>query len=748
MKPASSSIFIKIFLSTTLSIFISLVATSTALYLNFETIAIRQVYANDMDTLVQTGKGVASLTNIAVTLSSQIYNDLNVSRLMYYADPDAEALRSADAQLTNYRLSIPFIESVYVYNGRQDTFYVNSVINRNEVREAIQRAAELDDRYIVTLVQAFQDYRPYRPIPRTYLPRNAGQAARNYYTFLIYDAFGQGAIDHAVVINFSEEWITDFISDNSPLKNSETFILDRDGVVVSESKSYPMMSDLSDVPWIRGLLASDQSGSITQTAGGTTYLVSYTGPDAAGWRYVKLTPRDYILSRITGMKYLTILVALILLAIGFIASWLLTKRLYVPIDTLLTTLRKISLEEKKNVRLLRQVFFRDIFLGRGVYDGQTIELKLEELDTAFNAAGYFCVVLLKIDGVLAFSQEFTAVDQSLIKASLMEAFAAVVPGRANHVILDMGHNGIVAILNALDLDTDLEYGILEERLVALRAKIAEAHGLSVTLTVSKIEAGIEHLPRMYDEALEASLYRMYRGSGAIIHAREIQAMAFENYEYPSATEKRLAAALLAGKIAEAKERYDEIIASANHHPINVFNMMLSHLVFAVDDAVKTVKKCNGVDLDIGKAISVANLSNAETVEAVNAQFYSVFDEIGSVLLDRKSNRSEQLVEKIDRRIETGYMRQDLYIDSIADYLQKSSAYISHVYKQRTGTTILDKIIGVRMARAKELLAGTDLSVAEISERAGFSSSSYFFKVFRKMNGMTPNEFRENKGAPA
>ncbi|HCM28511.1 MAG: hypothetical protein A2Z99_01190 [Treponema sp. GWB1_62_6] len=744
MKSAPSSIFIKIFLSTTLSIFVSLVVTATVLYLNFETIALKQVYANDMDTLVQTGKGVAALTDIAVTLSSQIYNDLNVSRLMYYADPDAEALRTADVQLTNYRLSIPFIDSVYVYNGSKDTFYVNSVINRDEIREAIQTRAQLDDRYIVTLVKSFREFRPYRPIPRTYATRVADRKAKNYYTFLIYDAFGQGPIEHAVIINFSEEWITDFISDNSPMKNSETFILDRDGVAVSDSKTYPMMSDLSDLPWIRRMLETELPGSFTETVDGTVFLVSYTGPDEGGWRYIKLTPRSFILSRINRMKYITILVALTLLAIGFIASWLLAKRLYVPIETLVATLRKLSLEEKKNVGLLRQVFFRDIFLGRCVYDGQTIELKLEELDTAFNASGYYCLVLLTIDRHLAFSQEFTAVDQSLVKASLMDACVAAVPGRANHAVLDMGHNGIVVILNSLDRKTDFDADALEERLVALRGRIAEVNKLSVTLTVSKIEAGIEHLPQMYAEALEASLFRLYRGHGAIIHAREIQAIAFDGYEYPSETEKRLALALLAGKTAEARERYDEIIASANLHPINVFNMMLSHLVFAVDDAVRTVKRINGTDLDIGKVISVANMSNVETIAEINARFYAVFDEVGNVLADRRANRNEQIIEKINRRIETGYMRQDLYIDSIADYLQKSPAYISHVYKQRTGTTILDKIIGVRMAEAKELLSTTELSVAEISERAGFSSSSYFFKVFKKMNGVTPNEFRENK----
>lgn len=741
MKKATPSLFFKILISTTLSILISLLITSTILYINFESIALKQVYAHDMATLTQTGRGIHALTNMAVTLSGQIYNDLNVARLMYYAEPGMNDIRTADAQLTNFRLSIPFIESVYIYNGKQKVFYVNSIINRNENREAIQKKSEFDDTFAVELVDSFRKYRPYRPIPRTYVTNKAEKTIKNYYTFLMYDAFSGDDIGHAVIINFSEEWISNNISDGSPANNSWQFILDQSGIVVSGSGLYPMMSDLRAIPYIQTILAAESSGSFMETIDGRKYLVSYTEPDMAGWRQVKATPRDYILRSVTRMKYITIFIGLALVMVGLIASYFLTKRLYVPIDTLMTTLRKLSLEEKNNVHLLRQVFFRDIFLGRGAYDGQTIEIKLEELETAFNAAGYFCIVLLKIDRYLAFSQEFTAVDQSLVKNAIMSACAEIIPGRAKVSLLDMGNNGIVVILNSLDVRGDLAPDVLEERLVILRKTIEGNHNLSVSITVSNTEAGIQNLQDMYAETLEASFYRLYRGHGCIIHAREVQSIASETYEYPGATEKRLVTALLAGKIVDARERYDEIVSGTNNHPVNAFNLMLSRVVFALDETLKTVRKYYGVDLEIGKNISVAKLSNAETIGEINAQLYAVFDDIGDVLLDRKNNRNGQTVEKINRHIESGYMRQDLYIDSIAEYLGKSPAYISHLYKRHTGTTILDKIVDVRMAHANNLLLTTELSVTEISERTGFSSSSYLFKVFKKINGVTPNEFR-------
>jgi transcriptional regulator GlxA family with amidase domain len=47
----------------------------------------------------------------------------------------------------------------------------------------------------------------------------------------------------------------------------------------------------------------------------------------------------------------------------------------------------------------------------------------------------------------------------------------------------------------------------------------------------------------------------------------------------------------------------------------------------------------------------------------------------------------------------------------------------------------------RISRAKQLLAGTELSVAEIAHAAGFGTRTTIYRVFRRTLGMTPEEFR-------
>jgi len=57
-------------------------------------------------------------------------------------------------------------------------------------------------------------------------------------------------------------------------------------------------------------------------------------------------------------------------------------------------------------------------------------------------------------------------------------------------------------------------------------------------------------------------------------------------------------------------------------------------------------------------------------------------------------------------------------------------------------SVAETIGELRMEQAKRLLLeNRKLTISEISARTGFSSNSYFSKVFRKENGMTPNEYR-------
>ena len=67
-------------------------------------------------------------------------------------------------------------------------------------------------------------------------------------------------------------------------------------------------------------------------------------------------------------------------------------------------------------------------------------------------------------------------------------------------------------------------------------------------------------------------------------------------------------------------------------------------------------------------------------------------------------------------------------------------------KTLLGRTPREEIMRVQLNRAKDMLTGTELALAEIAERAGFQHTEYFSFVFKRENGVTPSAYRKEHGA--
>ena len=70
-------------------------------------------------------------------------------------------------------------------------------------------------------------------------------------------------------------------------------------------------------------------------------------------------------------------------------------------------------------------------------------------------------------------------------------------------------------------------------------------------------------------------------------------------------------------------------------------------------------------------------------------------------------------------------------------------YLSHAFKQEYGVSPINYMISRRINESKYLLAETDLSLSQIAQLLGFSSLSYFSQVFRKTQGVSPMEYRQD-----
>jgi AraC-like DNA-binding protein/mannose-6-phosphate isomerase-like protein (cupin superfamily) len=88
---------------------------------------------------------------------------------------------------------------------------------------------------------------------------------------------------------------------------------------------------------------------------------------------------------------------------------------------------------------------------------------------------------------------------------------------------------------------------------------------------------------------------------------------------------------------------------------------------------------------------------------------------------------------------------DLQLTDVAKRTAGTSAeYYSTIFHQLTGTTFSNYVAGLRVGRAKELLAATGKKTIEVCHESGFHDVSHFNRMFKKHTGVTPTAFRRKQ----
>ncbi len=90
-------------------------------------------------------------------------------------------------------------------------------------------------------------------------------------------------------------------------------------------------------------------------------------------------------------------------------------------------------------------------------------------------------------------------------------------------------------------------------------------------------------------------------------------------------------------------------------------------------------------------------------------------------------------------------REDLTLDALSDTVGISKYYLAREFHRLTGMTVIRYLNALRCEKAKPLLAENVLSMEAVANAVGFSSASYFARVFRTAVGVSPSEYRRGVG---
>ncbi|MEF3308858.1 AraC family transcriptional regulator [Paenibacillus sp. GYB004] len=129
-----------------------------------------------------------------------------------------------------------------------------------------------------------------------------------------------------------------------------------------------------------------------------------------------------------------------------------------------------------------------------------------------------------------------------------------------------------------------------------------------------------------------------------------------------------------------------------------------------------------------------------------AQYIELFERLlgqAALLIRQKRDARDPIVDFVVGFIEKHY-GDDIYQDLIAGKLNISTGYLRNYFKEKTGQNLSDYLNEIRIGKAKEMLEETEEKIQDIAARVGYQNANSFTRMFRRLTGLTPGEYRRDR----
>lgn len=146
----------------------------------------------------------------------------------------------------------------------------------------------------------------------------------------------------------------------------------------------------------------------------------------------------------------------------------------------------------------------------------------------------------------------------------------------------------------------------------------------------------------------------------------------------------------------------------------------------------------------GKVLSNRQYESMVKLLSIFAQHISM---VSNQIAVQHDNAEPPVITKAKAFIEQNHA-EDLSLGAVAKAVNTSTFYFCKMFKKATGINFTEYVSRVRIEKSKNLLLNPNLRVSEIAYEIGFQSLTHFNRVFKKIVGQSPTEFRSQLPAAA
>lgn len=740
-KPLNQMIFISA--GTLAGIVFLLVNILSAQY---ESFACDEIYRSASGRINQATSTIQFLSEYVNTLLMQCSQSSNVNKLFMAENYSSSEIYNAKRELDNIRYNNSKIYSIYVYDQYSDVIFESCEFSR----EFENKREQFYDTGFLACMQDMENIRVFTPVVRT-IPVIRDNAPETYMKVLTYfyfePYFGSAQEKHSIIaFNVSISWMQEalghFYGATPDVNDIE--IVDRNGQIVFSDKEALIGSPYADTELLQNILDSDKDyGYFVEKQGGrliTFSRSSYTGYE--DWLFIADGDLRTVMEPVRDLRTLVYLITGAVLLVSILGLTAVLRRFSAPIRQAFHKAQLLEREQKEKQKREAAEYVKQLLEGDIEEDTSVIREKFERFHIKYDFSEDNTLVLLSLDDRSSLHRKFRNRYADVLHTAeemIKTAFAAYF----DKTLSVEWREGVLIMVVCVPKEENARLRKTLEKIVdEVSRNLQEAIPCTVSVSISSRGESIKDLPFLMTEALEIHTYRYLYGYGKVLDAGVMENRTQESYLYPKEAEKEVLGCLFAGKQEETGAAYENYVKTLSC--MSVPEIRISFLLLA--DAIKyasrnTVAETSNVLMNFEQFF--AKIQSLETMEEVNHLFLHLFQEITEMIEEQKNARYAELIHYVEEYVREHYGRIELSIQEIAGKTDMSAAYLGRIFKQHTDTTFTEYLTGYRLERACEELLDSDRTVGEISDRVGFTNSSYFYLVFKKYLNCTPTQYRKN-----
>jgi two-component system, response regulator YesN len=289
-----------------------------------------------------------------------------------------------------------------------------------------------------------------------------------------------------------------------------------------------------------------------------------------------------------------------------------------------------------------------------------------------------------------------------------------------------------------------EQSLVAAAVNAVRADYAAGEGIRSIIGIGNPFEGLPHIGKSYREALCAVNYcaNLESPPNGTVYYKDIETNRTLGYRIPKDVEDELQKLLRAGDSQALKSYLDPFMEQSVRRvgagPVSVQVFFYSLLSIALKAAA------NG-ELPMSSLIDEQRLMTMNSTAEVKSYISNVYMLVCESLHTEKHGHCQKIRTDILNFIDDNCLDDKLTLQSLADIFGVSVPYLSKFVKDQTGRNFLDYIAQKRVTIAKEMLRTGKYSIQQVGEQVGYANALTFRRVFKKIEGVNPGDYRDSIG---